>query len=97
MAPKKKTESEGDLALGWEIYGDNAVELCTETMEAGLLNYDEAGEDYFWERYIFYKKGGDAIYPGEEHRARWFTEASLFAEFCKYPRQTPAQTRADDS
>jgi hypothetical protein len=34
MAPKKKTESEGDLALGWEIYGDNAVELCTETIEA---------------------------------------------------------------
>ena len=94
MAPKEKTESEENLALGWEIYGDNAVELCTEAMEAGLLNYDEAGEDHFWERYIFYKKRGDAIYPGEEHWARWFTEASPFAKFCKYPRQTSGTNKS---
>ena len=95
MAPnKKKEESDEYLAWGWEIYGDNAVELCEAAMTAGILDYDEAGEDHFWERYIFYKKCGDAIYPGEEHRARWFTEASLFAEFCKYPRQTPGTNKS---
>jgi hypothetical protein len=93
MAPKK-TESEDDLALGWEIYGDNAAALCEAAMKAGLLNYDEAGEDHFWERYIFYKKRGDAIYPGEEHRVRWFSEASLFAEFCNYPRQAPGTNKS---
>ena len=95
MAPnKKKEESDEYLAWGWEIYGDNAVELCEAAMTAGILDYDEAGEDHFWERYIFYKKCGDAIYPGEEHWARWFTEASLFAEFCKYPRQTSGTNKS---
>jgi len=95
LAPnKKKEESDEYLAWGWEIYGDNAVELCEAAMTAGILDYDEAGEDHFWERYIFYKKCGDAIYPGEEHRARWFTEASPFAKFCKYPRQTSGTNKS---
>jgi hypothetical protein len=95
MAPsKKKEESNEDLSWGWEIYGDNAVKLCKNTMKAGLLDYNEAGEDQFWERYIVYKKRGDTIYLGEEHRARWFTVASLFAEFCKYPRQTSSTNKS---
>jgi hypothetical protein len=85
---KKKQESDEDVALGVKIYGDNAVKSCEAAMEAGLLSYDEAGEDRFWARWIFYKKRGDAIYPSEDYRARWFTEASLFAELCKYPPQT---------